>query len=68
MGTRRGHGEGRIYQRKSDGRHIAAIDYGYVNGKRKRPAHSFKTRKEAAEKLRSCCATSSRACPRLRGG
>ena len=52
MAQRRGHGEGSIYQRKSDSRYVAAVDYGYVNGKRKRETYSYKTRKEAVEKLK----------------
>ena len=49
MGTRRGHGEGSIYQR-SDGLWCTVVDLGYVNGKRKRKYIYGKTRKEVAEK------------------
>ncbi len=35
MGSRRGNGEGSICQR-SDGRWMARVDLGYVDGKRKR--------------------------------
>ena len=34
MAKRRGHGEGSIYQRESDGKWVGSIDLGYVNGKR----------------------------------
>jgi integrase len=52
MASRRGHGEGSIYQRNSDGRWIGAINLGYVNGKRDRTIVYGKTRKEVAEKLK----------------
>lgn len=51
MASRRGHNEGGIYQRESDGKWCAAVDLGYVNGKRKRKVIYGKTRREAAEKL-----------------
>jgi integrase len=51
VGSRRGHGEGSIYQRESDGRWVTAIDLGYVNGKRKRTTIYGRTRREVAEKL-----------------
>jgi integrase len=51
MGSRRGHGEGSIYQRQ-DGRWCAAVDLGYVNGKRKRKLIYGKTRKAVAEALK----------------
>jgi hypothetical protein len=50
MGSRRGHGEGSIYQRESDGYWCTSVDLGYVNGKRK--VIYRKTRKEVADKLR----------------
>jgi hypothetical protein len=34
--TRRGHGEGAIYQRASDGKWVGSVNLGYENGKRKR--------------------------------
>jgi integrase len=49
--SRRGHGEGSIYQR-ADGRWCATLDLGTVNGKRRRKVRYARTRKEAAEKLR----------------
>ncbi len=52
MSTRRGHGEGSISQR-SDGRWMASVDLGYVDGKRKRKYIYGKTRKEVAEALKS---------------
>ncbi len=51
MASRRGHGEGSIYQRE-DGRWCAAIDLGYVGGKRKRKVIYGKTRKDVSEKLK----------------
>ena len=47
---RRGHGEGAIFQR-GDGRWVASVDYGWVNGKRKRKDLYGKTRAEVREKL-----------------
>ncbi len=52
MGSRRGHGEGTIYRRESDGKWCTAVDLGWVNGKRKRKVIYGKTRKEVAEKLK----------------
>jgi integrase len=48
--TRRGHGEGSLYQR-ADGRWCATIDLGWRNGRRVRRSFYGKTRKEAAERL-----------------
>jgi len=45
---RRGHGEGSVFRIASRDRWCAEVDYGYVNGRRKRVRRSFKTRKEAA--------------------
>lgn len=54
MGSRRGHGEGSIYQRESDGRWVANVNLGYgPDGKRKRKVLYGKTRKEVTEKLKS---------------
>lgn len=53
MGKRRGHGEGAIYQRESDGIWCTSIDLGIINGKRKRRVIYGKTRKEVAEKLKA---------------
>lgn len=52
MSSRRGHGEGSIYQRESDGRWCATVTLGYRNGKRARKAIYGTTRKEVAEKLK----------------
>lgn len=52
MGARRGHGEGSISKR-TDGRWMARVDLGYVNGKRKRKYVYGKTRKEVADQLKS---------------
>ena len=48
--TRRGFGEGGIYQR-ADGRWVAAVDLGCRNGRRHRKVVYGKTRREAREKL-----------------
>lgn len=53
MAGRRGHGEGAIYQRESDGKWCASVDLGYINGKRTRKVIYGKTRKEVAEKLKA---------------
>ena len=50
MSGRRGHNEGSIY-RARDGRWVAAMDLGYVEGKRKRKPIYGKTRAEVAQKL-----------------
>jgi integrase len=47
---RRGHGEGSIYQR-ADGRWVAEVNLGYIDGKRKRRTFYRKTRKEATATL-----------------
>ncbi len=52
MASRRGHGEGTIYRRESNGLWVASVDLGYVNGKRKRKSIYGKTRREVAEKLK----------------
>lgn len=52
MGKRRGHGEGAIYQRESDGLWCTSVDLGMINGKRRRKVIYGKTRKEVAEKLK----------------
>ncbi|MEI7768995.1 MAG: site-specific integrase [Chloroflexales bacterium] len=53
MGKRRGHGEGSIYQRESDGLWCTSVDLGIINGKRKRKVIYGKTRKEVADKLKA---------------
>ena len=50
---RRGHGEGAIYQRESDGLWCTSVDLGIINGKRKRKVIYGKTRKEVADKLKA---------------
>lgn len=47
---RRGRGEGSITQRP-DGRWVARVDLGWVNGKRRRKAVYGRTRREVADKL-----------------
>lgn len=53
MGKRRGHGEGTIYQRESDGKWCANVDLGWHNGRRRRKVVYGKTRKEVADKLKA---------------
>lgn len=53
MGKRRGHGEGSIYQRESDGLWCTSVDLGIINGKRRRKVIYGKTRKEVADKLKA---------------
>jgi integrase len=53
MAKRRGHGEGAIYQRDSDGKWCASVDLGLVNGKRRRKVIYGETRKEVADKLKA---------------
>lgn len=48
---RRGQGSGSVYQRASDGRWIAVLDLGWVDGKRKRKYYSAPTEREATNKL-----------------
>src|SRR5690348_8440814 len=51
---RRGHDEGSIYQRESDGKWVAAVNLGYASdGKRKRKVFYGNTRKAVAEKLKT---------------
>lgn len=51
---RRGHDEGAIYQRESDGKWVAAVSLGYdADGKRKRKVFYGDTRKEVAERLKT---------------
>lgn len=52
MGNRRGHGEGSIYQRESDGKWCTSVDLGRMEGKRRRKVIYGRTRKEVAEKLK----------------
>ncbi len=48
--SRRGHSKGTIFQRK-DGRWVAIVDLGWVNGKRKRKSYYGETCKEAQDNL-----------------
>lgn len=50
---RRGHGEGAIYQRESDGLWCTSVDLGFINGKRKRKVIYGKTRREVAEEFKA---------------
>jgi integrase len=47
---RRGHGEGSIFQ-LPDGKWIATLSLGYIDGRRKRKVFTGRTRREVAEKL-----------------
>jgi hypothetical protein len=49
--SRRGHGEGSIFERK-DGRWVAIVDYGYRDGKRHRKSIYGATRKEVSDELK----------------
>lgn len=52
MSSRRGHNEGAIYQRASDGKWVGSVNLGYgPDGKRKRKSFYGKTRNEVADKL-----------------
>lgn len=51
MASRRGHGEGSIYQRKSDKKWVGTVDLGWVEGKRKRKVVYGATRAEARDKM-----------------
>src|SRR5215203_2816877 len=50
---RRGHNEGAIYQRESDGRWVSVVNLGWVDGKRSRKYLYGETRKEVADKLKA---------------
>lgn len=51
MAKRRGHGEGSIYQRASDGLWVGSLNLGWVDGKRKRKYVYGKTQAEVREQL-----------------
>jgi integrase len=53
MTRRRGHGEGSIYRRSSDGRWVGVVDLGWVDGKRHRKNIYGRTRGDVATKLRA---------------
>jgi integrase len=54
MTSRRGHGEGSIYRRESDGKWCCSINPGYgPDGKHKQKVLYGRTRKEVAEKLKA---------------
>lgn len=53
MASRRGSGEGSVFFHEQRQRWCVDIDYGYVNGKRKRVRRFFKTRREATAYLTS---------------
>lgn len=62
MTARRGHGEGSIHQR-ADGRWAAAIDLGWVGGRRRRKYLYGKTRREVADKLKAGLASTQHEVP-----
>jgi hypothetical protein len=47
---KRGHNEGSIHRRESDGRWVAYVNLGYMEGKRQRKYLYGRTRREVAEK------------------
>jgi len=49
--SRRGHGEGAVYKRSSDGKWVGVLDLGWVDGRRRRLPVYGDTRREAQEKL-----------------
>lgn len=51
MASRRGHGEGSIYQRSSDNNWVGTVDLGWVDGKRKRKVVYGKTRAEVRDRM-----------------
>jgi integrase len=61
--TRRGHGEGAIYQRASDGKWVGSVNLGYENGRRKRKAIYGKTRREVSEKMKALLADQQKGMP-----
>lgn len=48
---RRGHGEGSIFQRKTDGRWIGQVDLGWSDGKRQRRYVTGHTRREVQDRI-----------------
>ena len=50
-GRRRGHGEGAVYQRATDGLWVASLNLGFINGKRRRKVSYAKTQREAIANL-----------------
>jgi integrase len=59
----RGKGEGSIPRRRQDGRWIAQMDLGWINGKRRRKSFYAKSRAEAAVKLNDALAAQRRGAP-----
>ena len=50
--SRRGKGEGGVYRRAADGRWVAVLDLGWIDGKRRRRVVYGTTRAEVVDKLR----------------
>jgi len=51
MSGRRGHHEGSVFRRKSDGKWVAALDLGYQGGRRRRRTFYGETQQQALKKL-----------------
>jgi integrase len=51
--SKRGKGEGTIYQRESDGRYVGSVQLGYAGGTRKRKTVYGVTRTEVQEKMKA---------------
>ena len=51
MASRRGHGEGSIYQRKSDNKWVGTVDLGWADGKRKRKVVYGATRAAVRDRM-----------------
>lgn len=60
MTLRRGHGEGSVYRRSSDGRWIGVVDLGHSGGKRRRRSVTAATKRQCLAKLRELQADMSR--------
>ena len=50
---KRGHGEGSIYRRESDGKWVGAVNLGFVDGKRRRKIVYGDTRRAVAEQIKA---------------
>ena len=46
--SRRGHGEGAVYRRASDGLWVASLNLGYIDGKRRRKQVYGKTQRKTS--------------------
>jgi integrase len=59
----RGKGEGSIPRRRKDGRWIAQMDLGWINGKRRRKSFYGRSRQEVAAKLNDALVAQRRGAP-----